>query len=72
MIADTMPHTGGAPEVIAMLVISDDSGATHLHLGTEVLAVLVCVGVVAWRRSLLPGLVCAAILVATARWLGGG
>ena len=57
---------------VNVLVLTDDSGATHLHLGTEVLAVLVCVGVVAWRRSLLPGLVCAAILVATARWLGGG
>ena len=55
---------------VNVLVITDDSGTNHFHLGTELLAVLVCVGVVAWRRSLLPGLICAALLVATARWLG--
>ena len=32
---------------------------TRLHLGVELLAVLVCVAVVAWRRSLLLGLIAA-------------
>ena len=35
------------------------------HIGIELLAVLVCVAVVAWRRSLLPGLIAAVLLVAT-------
>lgn len=54
---------------VNVLVITDDSGTSRFRLGTEALAVLVCVAVVAWRRSLLPGLICAAVLVATARWL---
>jgi branched-subunit amino acid transport protein len=57
---------------VNVLVITDDSGTNHFHLGTELLAVLVCVAVVAWRRSLLPGLVSAVVLIATARWLGAG
>ena len=55
---------------VNVLVITDGSGNTRFHLGPELLAVLVCVAVVAWRRSLLPGLICAVVLVAAARWLG--
>ena len=42
----------------------------RFHIGIELLAVLVCVAVVAWRRSLLPGLVAAVVLVAVARAAG--
>ena len=40
------------------------------RLGIEPLAVVVCAVIVAWRRSLLPGVVVAAAMVAIARALG--
>lgn len=55
---------------VNVLVLVDEDGASRLHLGIEVLAVVVCVSVVAWRRSLLPGLIAAVVLVALARALG--
>jgi branched-subunit amino acid transport protein len=55
---------------VDVLVLTDADGRYQFHLGLELLAVLVCVAVVAWRRSLLPGLIAAAALVAIARWLG--
>lgn len=55
---------------VNVLVLVDEDGASRLHLGIEVLAVVVCVAVVAWRRSLLPGLIAAVVLVALARALG--
>ncbi len=57
---------------VNVLVVVDGSGDTQLHVGPELLAVLVCVAVVAWRRSLLPGLVAAVGLVVIARALGAG
>jgi hypothetical protein len=53
-------------------VVVEADGATRLNAGIELVAVLVCIGVVAWRRSLLPGLLLAMALVAVARWLGLG
>ncbi len=55
-----------------MLAVVDADGATRFQAGIELVAVLVCIGVVAWRRSLLPGLLLAVALVAVARWLGLG
>jgi len=45
---------------------------TSLHVGIEWPAVALCVALVAWRRSLLPGLVAAAALVALGRATGIG
>jgi branched-subunit amino acid transport protein len=65
-----------APAVLASLaavnalVIVDPDGAAQLHLGIEALAVLVAIGVVAWRRNLLLALVAAVVLAAVARGLG--
>lgn len=64
------PGILAALAAVNVLVIADDSGATRFHVGLEVLAVLLCVAVVAWRRSLLPGLLAAVVLLAAARWLG--
>jgi branched-subunit amino acid transport protein len=64
------PGILAALAAVNVLVATDDEGASRLHVGTELLAVLVCVGVVAWRRSLLPGLLAAVALVASARFLG--
>ncbi len=55
---------------VDVLVLTAPDGKYQLHLGVELLAVLICVAVVAWRRSLLLGLVAAAALVAIARGLG--
>ena len=55
---------------VDVLVLTAPNGSTQFHLGLELLAVLVCVAVVAWRRSLLLGLIAAAALVAVARGLG--
>ena len=53
------------------LVATDETGAAHLVLGIEAVAVLACVGIVAWRRNLFLGLVVAVSLVAVVRALGG-
>jgi len=53
-----------------VLVLVAPDGAAQLHLGIETLAVLVCVGVMAWRRNLLLGLLAALLLVAVARAAG--
>lgn len=57
---------------VNVLVLVDEDGSTRFHVGIEVLAVIVCVAVVAWRRSLLPGLVAAVMLVMIVRSLGLG
>jgi branched-subunit amino acid transport protein len=64
------------PAVLAALAavntfVDHETGSTPtFHIGIEWLAVGLCVGVVAMRRSLLVGLVLAAALVAGARALG--
>ena len=64
------PGILAALAAVNVLVLVEDDGATRFHIGIELLAVLVCVAVVAWRRSLLLGLVAAVGMVAVARWLG--
>ena len=46
------------------------NGAATLHVGWEALAVLACVGIVAWRHNLFLGLVVAVVLIAGARAAG--
>ncbi len=64
------PAILAALAAVNVLVMTDAAGTSHFHIGLELLAVLVCVGVVAWRRSLLLGLIAAVALVALVRWLG--
>ena len=65
-----------APAILASLaavsvaVRTDPSGHPAFHVGPEWLAVGLCVGIVAWRRNLLLGLVLAAVLMAGLRGLG--
>jgi branched-subunit amino acid transport protein len=66
------PSVLAALAAVNVLVVVGSDGSTRLHAGIELIAVLVCIGVVAWRRSLLPGLVVAVGSVAVARWLGIG
>ncbi len=64
------------PAVLATLaavntrVVVDSARHGSLHVGIEWLAVLLCIGLVAWRRNLFVGLVAAVVLVAVARALG--
>lgn len=52
------------------LVAKGPDGAPVLHVGIELVGVVACVGVVAWRRNLLLGLVVGVAVVAAARGLG--
>lgn len=64
------------PAVLASLAAVDvavattASGRPIIHLGVEWLAVAVAVGLMAWRRNLLLGLLCAVIVTALARATG--
>jgi branched-subunit amino acid transport protein len=66
------PGVLAALAAVNVLVVVESDGATRLDAGIELVAVVVCIGIVAWRRSLLPGLLLAVGLVAAARWLGVG
>jgi branched-subunit amino acid transport protein len=66
------PGVLAALAAVNVLVVVEADGSARLQAGVELVAVLVCIGVVAWRRSLLPGLLIAMALVAGARWLGLG
>lgn len=52
---------------VNVLVVGGQDGPRGLHAGIETIAVLVCIGVVAWRHNLLLGLVAAIALVALGR-----
>ena len=64
------PAVLAALAAVGVAVVRDHG--TALHVGIEWPAVALCVALVAWRRSLLPGLVAAAVLVALARATGIG
>ena len=54
------------------LVLTDADGVRELHFGLEAVGVLLCLGIVVWRRNLLLGLVVGVGFVAVARALGLG
>jgi branched-subunit amino acid transport protein len=49
------------------LVAGGQEGPRSIHVGVELAGVLVCLGIVAWRRNLLLGLVAGVAIVALAR-----
>ncbi len=55
-----------------VLVQADDAGARSIVLGPEILGLVACVAIVAWRRNLLLGLVGGVGLVAILRAAGVG
>ena len=55
---------------VAVMVTTEEGGATTFHVGIEWLALFLCLGLVAWRKNLLLGLAGAVILVVVARNLG--
>jgi branched-subunit amino acid transport protein len=52
------------------LVAKSSDGAPVFHVGIELVGVVACVVIVAWRRNLLLGLVVGVTLVALARFAG--
>ena len=55
---------------VSVMVVTDDAGTPSFHIGIEWVAVLACLGVTAWRRNLLLGLVAAVGIVVVARATG--
>ena len=54
------------------LVQTDAAGGQHIVIGPEILGVLVCMGIVWWRRNLFLGLLAGVVLVALLRVAGIG
>ena len=63
------PASLAAVAAVNVLISVDAGGATRVHVGIELVAVLVAIAVVSRTRSLLVGLLLAMLLVAAARAL---
>ena len=55
---------------VAVMVATDEAGEPSFHVGIEWVAVLACLGITAWRRNLLMGLIVAVAIVVIARATG--
>jgi branched-subunit amino acid transport protein len=64
------PAILAALAAVSVMVISDTTGRPSFHVGIEWVAVLVCLGLTAWRRNLLFGLIAAVAIVVIARNTG--
>jgi branched-subunit amino acid transport protein len=54
------------------LVVGGQDGPRSIQVGVELLGVLACIAIVAWRKNLFLGLVAAVVIVAVARFAGLG
>lgn len=52
---------------VAVMVATDEAGKPSFHVGIEWVAVLACLGITAWRRNLLMGLIVAVAIVVIGR-----
>jgi branched-subunit amino acid transport protein len=64
------PAVLAALAAVNVLIAADGRGPTTLRIGVEPLAVVVAVGLVAWRRNLFLGIVSAVAITALARATG--
>jgi branched-subunit amino acid transport protein len=64
------PSVLAALAAVNVMVVVDAARRPAFHVGVEWASVLVCVGVVLWRRNLLLGLVAGVALAAVARAAG--
>lgn len=64
------PAVLAAIAAVDVLVLLDADGGPTFRVGVEALAVVACIGVVAWRKNLLLGLLVAVIIVVVARATG--
>ncbi len=61
------PAVLAAIGAVAVLVVVPDGQAPRLTVGVDALAVLACLGIVAWRRNLFLGLIVAVAIVVITR-----
>lgn len=54
------------------LVLAAPDGTHRFHVGIDAAGVMLCLGLVAWRRNLFLGLIAGVALVAVARFAGLG
>ena len=66
------PAVLAALAAVAILVVTEASGAHRLQLGIELAAVVVGVAVVRWRRNVFLGILAAVLIVAVVRLASGG
>lgn len=59
-----------AETVVRIETLADGTRVSTFHVGIEWLAVLTCVAIVIWRRSLLLGIIAGVALVAGVRAVG--
>ena len=64
------PAVLAALAAVNTVTITDEDGRTFFYVGVEWLGVLACLGITAWRRNLLLGLLVAVGIVAAARATG--
>ena len=64
------PAVLAALAAVNVMVLTSADGVPSFHVGIEWVAVLACLGVVAWRRNLFLGLIVAVAIVALARAAG--
>lgn len=64
------PAVLAALAAVNVMVVVDGDAGPSFHAGIELVAVLVCLGVTAWRKNLLLGLTLAVAIVAVARATG--
>jgi branched-subunit amino acid transport protein len=55
---------------VSVAVRTGADGRAELYVGSEWLAVAVCVAIVVWRKNLLLGLIVAAVMMAVLRAMG--
>ena len=56
--------------MVSLTTAPDGTRTASFHVGFEWIAVLVCLGLVAWKKSLLLGIVAAVVLMVVARVAG--
>ena len=64
------PAVLAALAAVAILVVTEASGAHRLQVGIELVAVVVGVAVVRWRRNVFLGILAAVLIVAVVRLVG--
>lgn len=66
------PAVLAALAAVGILVVTEASGGHRLQIGIELVAVVIGVAVVRWRRNVFFGILAAVLIVAVARAATGG
>ena len=66
------PAVLAALAAVGILVVTEASGAHRLQIGIELVAVVIGVAVVRWRRNVFLGILASVLIVAVVRSASGG